>query len=264
MATRMVSALLPAASPATDVTVATMSSVTSMRPGRPPAPRWTRWAACRCRSASGRPPGPGGLLQVAHRPADPVLVHRHLDDRHRARSGRGRSPTLPSGTRCRSIRSAVHADGGHGGDAQPLVDLRAALVVDAGGHPATPNVSRASRAEMMLELSPLETAAKASARSMPACRSTSPVEAHPGDRDPGEVGAEPAERVGVLVDDRDRVPAGSRLWARVEPTRPHPMITTCTLSLPRCVTPRPVAFVVRACHVPAWSGDRRYSASEPP
>ena len=37
----------------------------------------------------------------------------------------------------------------------------------------TPNVSRASRAEMMLELSPLETAANASARSMPAWRSTS-------------------------------------------------------------------------------------------
>ena len=37
----------------------------------------------------------------------------------------------------------------------------------------TPNVSRASRAEMMLELSPLETAAKASARSTPEARSTS-------------------------------------------------------------------------------------------
>jgi hypothetical protein len=36
-----------------------------------------------------------------------------------------------------------------------------------------PNVSRATRAEMMLELSPLETAANASARSMSASRSTS-------------------------------------------------------------------------------------------
>ena len=59
----------------------------------------------------------------------------------------------------------------------------------------------------MLELSPLETAAKASARSMPAWRSTVAVEADPGDGDAGEVGAEPAEGVGVLVDDGDRVAA---------------------------------------------------------
>ena len=37
----------------------------------------------------------------------------------------------------------------------------------------TPNVSRASRAEMMLELSPLDTAANASASSMPASISVS-------------------------------------------------------------------------------------------
>ncbi len=72
----------------------------------------------------------------------------------------------------------------------------------------TPNVSRASRAEMMLELSPLETAANASARSMPAWRSTSPSKPIPVTVMPREVGAEPAEGVGVLVDDGHRVAAG--------------------------------------------------------
>ena len=71
----------------------------------------------------------------------------------------------------------------------------------------TPKVSRATRAEMMLELSPLETAAKASAGSMPRVDEDVAVEADAGHREAGEVGAQPAERVRVLVDDGHRVPA---------------------------------------------------------
>src|ERR1700754_5176514 len=60
----------------------------------------------------------------------------------------------------------------------------------------TPNVSRDRRAEMMFDLSPLETAANAPARSIPA-----------------DLGPEPAEGVGVLVDD------GHGVATRVEVVR---------------------------------------------
>nr|BFE68703.1 hypothetical protein GCM10020092_020040 [Actinoplanes digitatis] len=87
----------------------------------------------------------------------------------------------------------------------------------------TPNVSRASRAEMMFELSPLETAANASARSMPSRPQHVAVEADPGDGDAAVLRAQPAEGVGVLVDHRDRVAAGVELVGerRAEPTAAH-------------------------------------------
>src|SRR3954463_2590629 len=81
----------------------------------------------------------------------------------------------------------------------------------------TPNVSRATRALMMLELSPLLTAAKAPAESMPAsssvCRSKPrpvtwrPGNSGPGARAAGDLRAQPAEGLRVLVDDRDPVAA---------------------------------------------------------
>lgn len=52
----------------------------------------------------------------------------------------------------------------------------------------TPNVSRASRAEMMLELSPEDTAANASASSMPALSSTSRSNPWPSTRSPAYSG----------------------------------------------------------------------------
>src|SRR5919107_1733564 len=96
----------------------------------------------------------------------------------------------------------------------------------------TPNVSCARRAEMMLELSPLETAAKASARSMPADRNTSrskpkPVTVMPVNSAPSRRNA--SEFWSITATEW---PRASRLWARVEPSRPHPMITTCTVVAP--------------------------------
>ena len=87
----------------------------------------------------------------------------------------------------------------------------------------TPNVSRATRAAMMFELSPLLTAAKASASSMPAAISVSAVEAESGDRAGPEVVAEAAERGWILVDDGDGVleplqVVGER---RADPAAPH-------------------------------------------
>ena len=101
--------------------------------------------------------------------------------------------------------------------------MRATTLLDAerlAGHPG----------REMLELSPLETAAKASASLDAGLAQHLPVEADAGHGRAGEVGAEPAERARVLVDDGDGVAAVSRLWARVEPTRPQPMITMCTLA----------------------------------
>ena len=98
---------------------------------------------------------------------------------------------------------------------------------------STPNVSRATRAEMMLELSPLETAANASARSMPGLDQHLPVEADAGDLLAGEVGGRaggtPARSWSITATEW---PSRSRPAAREEPTRPQPMITTCTRGTP--------------------------------
>ncbi|GMA85287.1 hypothetical protein GCM10025868_05370 [Angustibacter aerolatus] len=72
----------------------------------------------------------------------------------------------------------------------------------------TPKVSRATRAARMLELSPLLTAAKACAPSMPASSLGVAVEADAGDPAALEAGAEAAEGRLVLVDHGDVVPAG--------------------------------------------------------
>src|SRR6478609_8353498 len=91
-----------------------------------------------------------------------------------------------------------------------------------------PKVSRATRAAMMLELSPLETAAKASARRMPAFSRTSwskpwPVILSPLNPGPRRRNASGSASMIDTVWLRS-----SRLRASVEPTRPQPMITTCT------------------------------------
>src|SRR6478752_5417188 len=91
-----------------------------------------------------------------------------------------------------------------------------------------PNVSRATRAAMMLELSPLETAANASARRMPAFSRTSwskpcPVILSPLNPGPTRRNASGSASMIDTVWLRS-----SRLRASVEPTRPQPMITTCT------------------------------------
>src|SRR2546423_224493 len=98
---------------------------------------------------------------------------------------------------------------------------------------ATPHVSRASRAEMMLELSPLDTAAKASACSMPAAVSTSrsnpiPVTVMPVNSVPSRRNASASWSMTAT-----EWPLASKVCAMVEPTRPHPMITMCTCSASR-------------------------------
>src|SRR3954452_20738301 len=91
-----------------------------------------------------------------------------------------------------------------------------------------PKVSRATRAAMMLELSPLETAANASARRMPAFSSTSWSKPYPVILSPLKPGPRRRKLSGSLSMTDTVWLRSSRLRARVEPTRPHPMITTYT------------------------------------
>src|SRR6185503_2129647 len=91
-----------------------------------------------------------------------------------------------------------------------------------------PNVSRATRAAMMLELSPLETAAKASAFSTPARSSTSWSKPMPVTLVPLNDGPRRRNASGLLSMTDTVWLRSSRLRASAEPTRPHPMITTCT------------------------------------
>src|SRR6478672_7634407 len=91
-----------------------------------------------------------------------------------------------------------------------------------------PKVSRATRAAMMFELSPLETAAKASARRMPAFSRTSWSNPIPVILSPLKPGPRRRNASGSLSMMETVWFRSSRLLASVEPTRPHPMITTCT------------------------------------
>src|SRR6516165_2994435 len=92
----------------------------------------------------------------------------------------------------------------------------------------TPNVSLATRAEMMFELSPLLTAAKPSARSIPARDSTSRSKPIPVTRSPLKDGRSLRKASGSRSMIATVFPRSSRMWASVEPTRPQPMITICT------------------------------------
>src|SRR5580693_211506 len=92
----------------------------------------------------------------------------------------------------------------------------------------TPNVSRATRAAIMLELSPLLTAAKPSARSIPARESTSRSKPIPVTRSPLKDGRSLRNASGSRSMTATVFPRSSRMWASVEPTRPQPMITICT------------------------------------
>src|SRR6478609_10639063 len=91
-----------------------------------------------------------------------------------------------------------------------------------------PNVSRATRAAMMLELSPEETAANASARLMPAFSRTSWSNPIPVTLSPLKPGPRRRNASGSLSMTDTVWLRSSRLRASVEPTRPQPMITTCT------------------------------------
>src|SRR3954454_9853767 len=81
---------------------------------------------------------------------------------------------------------------------------------------------------MMLELSPLETAAKASAFSMSARSSTVWSKPIPVTLVPLKEGPSRRNASGLLSMIETSCSRSSRDFASVEPTRPQPMMTTCT------------------------------------
>ena len=116
----------------------------------------------------------------------------------------------------------------------------------------TPKVSRATRAAMMLELSPLLTAAKAPAESTPAsssvCRSKpSPVTWRPVNSGPSRRKASGSWSMTATL-----CPTSSSRLAMAEPTRPQPITTTCTKDSPQVSSRRR-----RPPRVPARSYTRR-------
>src|SRR5215469_13355799 len=97
---------------------------------------------------------------------------------------------------------------------------------------STPNDSLATRAAITLELSPLLTAANASAFSIPASIRTSrsnptPVTLVPLNPARSLRKASTSWSITATV-----WPRSSRMCARVDPTRPHPKITMCMIALP--------------------------------
>src|SRR6201999_25774 len=92
----------------------------------------------------------------------------------------------------------------------------------------TPKVSGANRAEMMLELSPDDTAAKASAPSIPAFSSTSRSNPKPSTRSPPNSGLSRLNAALSLSITATSWPMRDRPSATEEPTRPHPITTPRT------------------------------------
>ncbi len=82
----------------------------------------------------------------------------------------------------------------------------------------------------MLELSPLETAAKAPASSMPASRRVSWSKPMPVTRRPPNEEPRRRKEVGSRSITATVCPCCSRVWASAEPTRPQPMMTMCIAS----------------------------------
>src|SRR6266516_4630401 len=104
----------------------------------------------------------------------------------------------------------------------------------------TSNFSRARRAATMFELSPLETAAKAPASSTPARRRTSSSKPYPWTVWPLKSKRSMRNAISRLSMTATVWPRASSRAASSEPTRPHPMMMTCTaLSLSFLVVPPP-------------------------
>src|SRR4051812_428811 len=165
-----------------------------------------------------RDPGPRGLLQPAHPLADPGVVNMPLGQPHRA--------TGVTPLRLRAVRQqpAQHlvgrpSDCGHRGDAEPLVDLGPARVVDPGhhvvdaerlaGHPGRDDVGVVAAADGGERLRLLD----------PGLAQGVPVEADAGDAATGEPGTQPPEGRLVRVDHRHRVPLALQDQRQ---SRPHP------------------------------------------
>ena len=158
--------------------------------GRRPSPRRVRYAR----------PATGGALDVADPAADPRGGHRHLGDDDLA-GGVGELGDVALGQQPAQHLVARPLHGGDGGDAEALVDLGAAGVVDAGDDvlDAVLLARDAGREDVGV------VAAGDGGERVGVVDARGPqgvaVEADPRDGAPLERGAQPAERGLVLVDD---------------------------------------------------------------
>src|SRR5687767_5495079 len=132
----------------------------------------------------------------------------------------------------------------------------------------TPKVSRATRALMMLELSPLLTAANAPAESMPASSSVWRSKPRPVTWRPAKSGPSRRKASGSWSITATLWPTSSSRRAIADPTRPQPITTTCTgfSKLAGAVRRRRPA---RACpaaklHLAARPAAVRSAATHPP
>jgi hypothetical protein len=163
-------------------------------------------------------PAAGLLLDAAHPLADPRRVDRHLGQPDGAA---GVAPLRLGAVRHQPAHHLVGrpADGGDGGDAEPLVDLGTSRVVDPGhhvvdaeglaGHPGGQDVGVVAAADGGERLRLLD----------PGLAQGVPVEADAGDPATGERGTQPPERRLVRVDHRHRVPLALQDQRQ---SRPHP------------------------------------------
>src|SRR3954463_6085006 len=122
----------------------------------------------------------------------------------------------------------------------------------------TPKVSRATRALMMFELSPLLTAANAPAESIPASSSVCRSKPRPVTWRPAKSGPSRGKASGSWSITATLCPISSSRRAMAEPTRPQPITTTCTKSSRkiRGAGRRPPALSPGAKLHPAAAADR--------
>ena len=184
-------------------------------------------AACPRRAGRSRRSGsPTRAGTRAVRVPDPGLGGRDVVDAGWCRTGRG-SPARRRRAATGAAPGRRSTDGGDRGDAEPLVDLGAAGVVDPGddlldaerlaGHPRRDDVG-------------VVTAGDGGERVGRRCRPLQHVlvEADAGDLSPVNAGPRRRNASGSGSMMETVWLRSSRLRASVDPTRPQPMITTCT------------------------------------
>src|SRR3954466_13343791 len=132
----------------------------------------------------------------------------------------------------------------------------------------TPKVSRATRALMMLELSPLLTAAKAPAESTPASSSVWRSKPRPVTWRPAKSGPSRRKASGSWSITATLWPTSSSRRAIADPTRPQPMTTTCTgdSQAHECGAPgsEPGACPAAKLHLDSGRAAVRSAATHPP
>ena len=146
---------------------------------------------------------PGDRLDLGEPPTDPGPGQRALGDHHAtARVGQGRHRSPGEQQLEHLVRRPAHR---RHRDAEALVDHRALGRRCAPRRARRRRSPRATRAERMFELSPLETAANAYASSILAAFNVSRSNPDSGDGHALERAAQAAERGGLRVDDGDVV-----------------------------------------------------------